>query len=212
MHKARFLLLLFSFLTLSANSQIYDPVTWNFGYERKGDNLYELVFTAAIEEGSHIYSMDIPEGGPIPTSFSFDTVPGFSLLGKVFEVKNPEEIFDEAFEMKIKSFSNNAEFRQKITGSSPSFTVSGAVNYMACNNVTCSPPKDVEFEIKISDSNVEQTVTASNTGSPVSSGKGLTGFFLLSMLAGFAGILTPCVFPMIPMTVAFFSQGSKKEQ
>ena len=210
MHKARFLLLLFSFLTLSANSQIYDPVTWNFGYERKGDNLYELVFTAAIEEGSHIYSMDIPEGGPIPTSFSFDTMPGFSLLGKVFEVKNPEEIFDEAFEMKIKSFSNNAEFRQKITGSSPSFTVSGAVNYMACNNVTCSPPKDVEFEIKISDSNVEQTVTASNTGSPVSSGKGLTGFFLLSVLAGFAGILTPCVFPMIPMTVAFFSRGSEK--
>src|SRR4030042_530068 len=127
MQKARFLLLLFSFLTLSANSQIYDPVTWNFGYERKGDNLYELVFTAAIEEGSHIYSMDIPEGGPIPTSFSFDSVPGFSLLGKVFEVKNPEELFDEAFEMKIKSFSNNAEFRQKITGSSPSFTVSGAV-------------------------------------------------------------------------------------
>jgi len=210
MHKARFLLLLFSFLTLSANSQIYDPVTWNFGYERKGDNLYELVFTAAIEEGSHIYSMDIPEGGPIPTSFSFDTMPGFSLLGKVFEVKNPEEIFDEAFEMKIKSFSNNAEFRQKITGSSPSFTVSGAVNYMACNNVTCSPPKDVEFEINISDSNVEQTVTASNTGSPVSSGKGLTGFFLLSVLAGFAGILTPCVFPMIPMTVAFFSRGSEK--
>ena len=210
MHKVRFLLLPFSFLTLSVQAQIFDPVTWDFGFEKKGNNLYELVFTAIIENGSHIYSMDIPEGGPIPTSFSFDTVPGFSLVEKTFEVTKPEEIFDEAFEMKIKSFSGKAEFRQKVTGNSPFFTVTGAVNYMACNNVTCSPPKDIEFEIQISDTPVEQTVSAKDTGSPVSSGKELTGFFLLSLLAGFAGILTPCVFPMIPMTVAFFSRGSEK--
>ncbi len=97
MHKARFLLLLFSFLAISAQSQIFDPVTWDFGYEKKGNNLYELIFTATIDEGSHIYSMDIPEGGPIPTSFRFDTVPGFLLAGKTFEVTKPEEIFDEAF-------------------------------------------------------------------------------------------------------------------
>jgi len=210
MQKVRFLLLPFSFLAISAQSQIFDPVTWDFGYEDKGNNLYELVFTATIDEGSHIYSMDIPEGGPIPTSFRFDTIPGFLLAGKTFEVTEPEEIFDEAFEMNIKSFSGKAEFRQKVTAASPYFTVTGAVNYMACNNVICSPPKDVEFEIKISDVPAEQTLSAKDTESPVSSGRGLTGFFLLSILAGFAGILTPCVFPMIPMTVAFFSRGSEK--
>jgi thiol:disulfide interchange protein len=210
MQKVRFLLLPLSFLAISAQAQIFDPVTWDFGYEDKGNNLYELVFTATIDKGSHIYSMDIPEGGPIPTSFRFDTIPGFSFVEKTFEVTEPEEIFDEAFEMNIKSFSGKAEFRQKITGSSPSFTITGAVNYMACNNVMCSPPKDVEFEIKISDVPAEQTFSAKDTAPPVSSGKGLAGFFLLSMLAGFAGILTPCVFPMIPMTVAFFSRGSEK--
>src|SRR4030042_5585549 len=115
MQKARFLLLPFSFLAISAQSQIFDPVTWDFGYEDKGNNLYELVFTATIDEGSHIYSMDIPEGGPIPTSFRFDTIPGFLLAGKTFEVTEPEEIFDEAFEMNIKSLSGKAELRQKGT-------------------------------------------------------------------------------------------------
>ena len=54
-------------LAINASAQIYDPVTWEFSYEKKGDNKYELVFTALIEEHSHIYSMEIPEGGPIPT-------------------------------------------------------------------------------------------------------------------------------------------------
>jgi thiol:disulfide interchange protein DsbD len=63
----------------SANAQIYDPVTWDFNYEKKSGNNYELVFTAAIEKGSHIYAMEIPEGGPIPTSFVFNTPAGFTL-------------------------------------------------------------------------------------------------------------------------------------
>jgi len=82
---------------------------------------------------------------------------------------------------------------------------------MACNNATCSPPKDVEFEIRISDNTDKQISAANNsirTSTEIPARKGLLGFFLISMLAGFAGILTPCVFPMIPMTVAFFSQGT----
>ena len=93
--------------------------------------------------------MDIPDGGPIPTSFTFDTLPSFRLVGKTFEVTKPVEVMDEAFGFKIKTFSDKAEFRQKIIAVDPSFTVKGAVNFMACNNATCSPPKDVEFEIKI---------------------------------------------------------------
>jgi hypothetical protein len=105
-----------------ASSQIYDPVSWTFGYEKKGDKQYELVFTATIDEHSHIYSMEIPEGGPIPTSFKFDTLPGFKLIGNAYEVTKPVELLDEAFGFKIKTFSTKAEFRQKITAVGSSFT------------------------------------------------------------------------------------------
>lgn len=200
-------------IAFTANSQIYDPVTWDFSYEKKSENSYELVFNAEIEKGSHIYALEIPEGGPIATSFTINSPTGFILDGKPYEVLKPEEVFDEAFGFKIKSFSDKAEFRQKITSQSSSFTVTGLVNYMSCNNTTCSPPKDVEFSIKIGEQVNEVTAVSNGSQNIVSEtskrGKGLLKFFLLSLLAGFAGILTPCVFPMIPMTVAFFSQGSE---
>jgi thiol:disulfide interchange protein len=198
----------------TASAQIYDPVTWNFSYEKKGDKQYELIFTAIIEKNSHIYSMDIPEGGPIPTSFRFDTLPAYKLSGNTYEVTKAAEILDDAFGFKIKTFSNTAEFRQKISAVAPSFTVKGAVNFMACNNVTCSPPRDVEFAIEIADKAENKVISSNNmTGagsSPMKSDRGLLKFFLISLFAGFAGVLTPCVFPMIPMTVAFFSHGSEE--
>jgi len=211
----RKLILIISFILFVSHisAQIYDPVTWDFSYEKKGDKQYDLIFTATIDKGSHIYSIDIPAGGPIPTSFSLDTLQGYRLLGKTFEVTKPVEVLDEAFGFKIKTFSNNAEFRQKISGDASTFTVKGVVNFMACNNATCSPPKDVDFTIKIADNAVNQIIKSGNTlGSdvaPVKSGRGLLKYFIISLLAGFAGVLTPCVFPMIPMTVAFFSQGSE---
>jgi len=204
---------IFLIFGFKVTAQIYDPVTWDFSYEKKSEKNYELIFTASIEKGSHIYSMDVPEGGPIPTTFVYKEPSGFVLDGTTYEATKPEEAFDEAFGFKIKSFSNKAEFRQKITSEGPSFIVLGVVNFMSCNNTTCSPPKDVEFSIKIGEQKQEEamitensqvlTTTTSNTSS------GLLRFFLLSLLAGFAGVLTPCVFPMIPMTVAFFSQGSE---
>ncbi len=206
---------LFTFLTLLASftsAQVYDPVKWDFGYEKTADKQYDLIFTASIEENWHIYSMDLPSGGPIPTSFSFDTIPAFKFAGKTYEVTKPAEVFDDAFGFKISTFSTKAEFRQKIVAVDPSFSVKGTVNFMACNNATCSPPKDVEFEINIKGENSRQTIASpakntDNTSGPVSDRR-LLRFFLISLLAGFAGVLTPCVFPMIPMTVAFFSQGT----
>ncbi|MBE3094480.1 MAG: thiol:disulfide interchange protein, partial [Actinobacteria bacterium] len=121
-----------------ASSQIYDPVSWDSRFEKKGEKQYELIFTASIDENSHIYSMDIPDGGPIPTSFRIDTVPGFKLIGDAYEVTKPVELLDEAFGFRIKTFSTKAEFRQKIASDESSFTVTGAVNFMACNNATCS--------------------------------------------------------------------------
>jgi len=211
MIKEKSVLLIFSLITFSVSAQIFDPVIWSFGYEKKGSNNYEIILKATIEEGSHIYSMEIPEGGPIPTTFRYDTSSSYSLSGPTYELIQPEEIFDEAFNMKIRSFSNKAEFRQEITGNMPFFTVKGVVNYMACNNVTCSPPKDVEFEVKISGVPDDEALLKTDNTKKQSSGRGLLGFFIVSMLAGFAGILTPCVFPMIPMTVAFFSRGDQNK-
>src|ERR1035437_4200296 len=133
----------FILLAICASAQIYDPVKWDFSYEKKADKQYELIFTAAIDKNSHIYSMDIPIGGPIPTSFRFESLPGYKLDGKTYEATKPVELNDEAFGFKIKTFSTRAEFRQKILVSGSSAKVTGTVNFMACNNATCSPPKDV---------------------------------------------------------------------
>ena len=90
----RKLLIFISFILFASHvsAQIYDPVTWDFSYEKKGDKQYELIFTATIEKNSHIYSMDIPSGGPIPTSFRFDSLPGYKLDGKTYEVTKPVEV------------------------------------------------------------------------------------------------------------------------
>ncbi len=213
MPKRKVILLFLGILAvMPLKAQIFDPVTWTFGYEKKGDKLYDLIITAEIEKGSHIYSLDIPEGGPIATSIRFDTISDFSLEGIPWEVTEPEEIFDEAFGFKIKSFNDRAEFRQKINTRSPSFRVTGEVTYMACNNMICSPPKDIPFEININDSGITQEITSAGEIDEPAGRKGLLGFLILSLVAGFAGILTPCVFPMIPMTVAFFSQGSENRR
>lgn len=185
-------------------SQIYDPVSWNFSYEKKGEKIYELIFTANIEKGSHIYSLNIPSNGPIPTSFRFDSTSAYVTEGNPFEVTAPEEIFDEAFGFKIRTFSEKAEFRQKIIAKSSSFTASGAVNFMACNKATCLPPKDVEFTITVKDTSVREQPVA-NTASD----GGLLKFFLGAFLLGLLGVLTPCVYPMIPMTIAFFTRGAE---
>ncbi len=95
----------------SASAQVYDPVKWDFGYVKTGEKQYELIFTASIEEHWHMYSMDIPDGGPIPTSFSIDSLSAFKPDGKAYEVTTAVEVLDEAFGFKIKTFSKTAEFQ-----------------------------------------------------------------------------------------------------
>ena len=133
--------------------------------------------------------MDVPDGGPIPTSITIETPNGFELTGEPYEVTEPVEKFDEAFGFKIKTFSNSAEFRQKISAINPSFTVNGVVTFMACNNATCSPPKDVEFSISIADGTGPVAAVSETSDIPESGSKsGLLKFFIISLLAGFAGV------------------------
>jgi len=90
----RILIIPLILVSLAVKGQFFDPVTWKFGYDKKGEGNYELIFTALIEEGSHIYSMDIPEGGPIPTSIVIESTDLFKTDGKAYEVTVPEELFD----------------------------------------------------------------------------------------------------------------------
>jgi len=228
MKKITFALILLCSVTASA--QVFDPVSWDFGYEKEGDNLYSVILTASIQEHSHIYSMTVPEGGPIPTTFHFAESPDYSSEGAVEQIGKAEEVFDEGFGMKITYFSNKVVYKQTVKSDKPSFTVTGYVNFMACDNKQCSPPKDVEFSVKIDGEKTASTAsqTAVAGGEKVTSAdkqasaagndsknngkeKGLLAFFFWSLLAGFVGVLTPCVFPMIPMTVAFFTQGAENK-
>jgi len=204
------LVLLLLFYSNALFSQILNPVSWEFAYNKTGEMQYELVFTAKIENRWHLYSQDIPDGGPIPTSFSINESDNFELVGNVEEISEAEEKYDPSFDMTLKLFSDKAVFVQKVKLiSDEPVTISGSIEYMSCDDQRCLPPKDEEFKFVLEQKDASQAKTTIDSFESQSSNRSsLLGFFFLSILAGFAGILTPCVFPMIPMTVAFFSRGN----
>ena len=131
------------FAAVSLKSQVLEPVTWSFRSEKTGENAFDLVMTAELEKNWHLYAMDIEEGGPIATSFTFEPGAGFTLSGKTTEVTKPEVKFDNSFSMNIGMHSGKAEFRQKVTISQSPVTVTGYVTFMSCDDKQCLPPRDV---------------------------------------------------------------------
>jgi len=224
--KPRFTLLLtFVFIVQFLQAQVVDPVTWKNSSRLLTDSTAELVFEAQIGMKWHLYSQYFDEGGPVRTTFYFDESDNFAILGKTSEEPEPHEVYDEAFEMNVKYFSNKAVFRQTIKLlTNKDFKVKGSIEYQVCQDEKCvyfNP----EFTIKVDGGNVEVAVaetaeakaidkqadTVKALDSPKDDEKSMIGFFFLSFVLGLAGILTPCVFPMIPMTVSFFmgGQGSR---
>ncbi|MFC2137531.1 cytochrome c biogenesis protein CcdA [Bacteroidota bacterium] len=231
------ILLVFSFIVKLSfvNAQILKPVTWEFEKKVTNENTYELVFKASIEDTWHLYAMDLPEGGPIPTSFHFDKSENYELIGNTIEKVKPETKFDQTFGMEMKLFSNEAVFIQKVKILNDQETkITGFVEFMSCDDSRCLPPKEAEFEftfietkdnesaleakveigeplISFNDENeyTKQNIIEGIEGESDSGKKSMLLFFLLSFVAGLAAILTPCVFPMIPMTITFFMNQSK---
>lgn len=210
---AIFIGILFAAQVLSA--QILNPTTWTFDSRQNGDEV-ELIFKATIEKGWHLYDTYLPEGGPIATTFVFNDTTFFQLAGEIIKEPAPEIHFDPTFQMNVGYFSNTAVLTQKIKllNSDP-VTISGHVLFMSCNDENCTPPEEVEFSFSFNQQNVAVSASAEesagtsegSTASP--GGQTLWIFILISALAGFAAMLTPCVFPMIPMTVSFFMRGSE---
>lgn len=207
-------LLLISFTLITGlKAQIYDPVKWNTSVEKVSDSTYNLVTKATIESGWHLYSQNVPNGGPIPTTFSYKTNEHFELLENTTE-PNGIEVDDPVFEMRIKYFEHEVSFKQLIKINNPDLTIiNGEVEFMVCDDKNCLPPTIQELEFKIKEgSAISETKTVTETTKEKdTSKKGLWSIFILSFLGGFAALLTPCVFPMIPMTVSFFTKQSKNK-
>ncbi len=202
------LLLIFLLVNYLLSAQIVSPVKWTFEQSKISDTEFELKMTATIDKGWHLYSTDLPEGGPIKTSFNFENLENVELDGEIIPSKKADEVFDPSFQMDLKWFSNEVTFTQKVKVKGAG-KISGFVEFMSCNDETCTPPEEVEFSF---DFNQEKLAPVSDDETePVSKGQGenLWLFILISALAGLAAILTPCVFPMIPMTVSFFMRGSE---
>lgn len=221
---------------VASQAQILEPVKWSTSVEKISDTEYNLVSIATIDKGWHLYSQNVPDDGPIPTTFTY-TEDGFQLLENTKEEEG-HTVDDPVFEMKIKFFENKAEFKQRIKVLNNELSiVKGEVEFMVCDDARCLPPSYVDLEFNLSNSEsvssnsgkeetvqnifeipkdkeeVKQENTISKTSSKPENEeqKGLFTIFIVAFLSGFLALLTPCVFPMIPMTVSFFIKQSKSK-
>ena len=218
MRKIVIFLTLFSVIS-TGYSQIHDPVKWSTSVEKVSDSEYDLVIQATIEGGWHLYSQNVPEDGPIPTTFSFETTKDFELVGATSEDEG-HTVNDPVFNMKIKYFENKAVFKQRIKVlSEDEFNIVGEVEFMVCDDANCLPPTFIDLNFSISGNrgvvNSKEVFKKEET-QPIkkkskSSQRSLLTLFFIAFLSGFAALLTPCVFPMIPMTVSFFTKQSKSK-
>ncbi|CAL2085185.1 Cytochrome c-type biogenesis protein DsbD, protein-disulfide reductase [Tenacibaculum sp. 190524A02b] len=191
-----------------AFSQIFNPVSWSTSVEKISETEYNLIATAKIDAGWHIYSQKVAKGGPIPTSFLFDKNDKYTLEGEVKEEKG-HTVNDPTFEMKVKSFSKKAKFEQRIKVTEGVTNIKGSVEFMVCRDTQCLPPKEVDLNFDLT--KAKKVSSLKKKGEDNKSQKGLLSIFLIAFFSGFAALLTPCVFPMIPMTVSFFTKQSKNK-
>lgn len=221
LNKRTFYFLLVIFTTAfssTVKAQILDPVSWSTSVEKISDTEYDLVMKATIDASWHLYSQHLEEGGPVATEFTFVESEDYTLVDSPSEEEGdsaPEPAFDN---MMVKYFENSATFKQRIKLVNQELSVvKGEVNYMVCNDSQCLPPtyKDIVFNIKAekapatTEAKKNEANTSKESKEKEGSEKGLFSIFFIAFLSGFAALLTPCVFPMIPMTVSFFTKQSK---
>ena len=250
-----FSLLLLLSVFASSFAQILEPIKWNFKSQNVSTDVVDLQFTATIDQGWHLYGTDLPEGGPIATTFDFNEVVGATLDGKIKADQKPTLKFDPQFDMELNWYDNRVTFTQRIKLSDSNYRIVGNVRFMGCNDATCLPPTPVEFSFA-SPGTAAATEEAEATSSPVSettnepkvsvspqfetlapssasnqllntlwtpvidqiqafdkSSSTSNASLIVILLTGFVGgllaLLTPCVWPMIPMTVSFFLKRTK---
>ena len=201
------LIVFFTALTFLSSAQIFDPVKWDFSQKKISENEIELSFKATIDKGWYVYSQDAGEG-PVSTEFTFESSDNFSLLEKVNE-QTPLEEFDPNFDAILRYYKSEALFTQIVqVNSSEDFVLNGDVYFMTCDSTQCLPPEALEFSFTIEGID-ESYISSASQSTKKTEGKSMWALFFIAFLSGFAALLTPCVFPMIPLTVSFFTKQSK---
>lgn len=254
-------LLLFA---VALQAQIQDPVKFKFELKTLAAGEAEVVFTAAIDKGWHVYSTDLGDGGPISATFNVEKISGAEMVGKLKPVGKEVSTFDKLFEMKVRYFENTAQFVQKLKLTGGDYQIEGYLEYGACNDENCLPPTQVPFNFsgKTGGAAKEATVATAEAKAEEQPGKqelvsdtasvavigGADGPTVINVMdkmdlwkpviselnslgettsqedmswiyifiTGFAGgllaLFTPCVWPIIPMTVSFFLKRSKDKK
>lgn len=196
---------------LPAAAQVENVVKWTNSVNDNGDGKYTLVLTADINDGWHIYDLQNYEGGPNPTTIRFVAGEGAELDGAMRQLSSPVKIYDDIFGMEIGYFEKKAVFEQDVRLSAQSATVKAEIEYMACNDQNCIPPTEEEITFSIGEGQASAPDTAgtvSEAPKDAAGGGSMWSLIIEAILWGFAALLTPCVFPMVPMTVSFFMKGS----
>ena len=260
--KKKFLLscLLIIMAWLPSFAQIQEPVKFKTELKTISDTEAQIVFTGNIDAGWHVYSTDLPSGGPISATFNVEKIQGAELMGKLTPQGKEIENFDKVFEMKLRYFENTATFVQKFKITDASYQIEGYLEYGACNDENCLPPTEVPFSFSGKGNAATATVATSETkaetvnqpaaensvaettaidsATTVSDNetsvqdywtpviKELNSYgettsqqdrswiyiFFAGFIGGLLALFTPCVWPIIPMTVSFFLKRSKDKK
>jgi len=194
---------------MQAYAKIDTPVHWKFASSKVGEDKYAVTFTANIDKGWHLYSQFLKSGGPVPTTFQFEKAPDVSLAGNVTEKPIAISGFDESFQMKILYHEHQVTFTQIVKTTVPDAHLIGSLNYMVCSGQKCLPPTDVNFDIPI----LKKAATLHGSGvvaakSTSSGDHSLVAIFIAGFLGGLAAFFLPCIYPMVPLTVSFFTKRS----
>lgn len=203
------LIIFFTALTFFSSAQIFEPVKWDFSQKQISENTIELTFKATIDDGWYVYSQEAGDG-PVSTEFTFiNNDENYAISNDWVKEGVPIEEFDPNFDAVLKYFKKEALFTLDINVmSTDDFVLKGDVYFMTCDSTQCLPPEALEFSFEI-DGIDESLISSSNDSANQNDKKSMWALFFIAFLSGFAALLTPCVFPMIPMTVSFFTKKSK---
>lgn len=219
-----------------AFGQMVNPITWD-AKESLNGNKVTITYTATIEKGWHLYGTEIPEGGPNATTFTYDNLVGVEPINGIKTESPSITKFEEMFGIELTWFENTAVFTQEFKITNPEWQINASISFMGCNDETCfmGDPTSFKFgtssnatQAEVSDTeseNVELEEAANDLYTPVidklsefgennkTSDSSLWTIFLLGLLGGLVALFTPCVWPIIPMTVSFFLKrsGDKKK-
>ena len=202
--------------TLLAVTAFAQGVTWKSTVEALEGDSYRIILEASIPSGYHMYDMGPYEGaGPNATIITFTPGEGATLDGAVEPLVAPHRYFDPTYNMEIGTYEGNVRFAQKVRLAAPQASVKAQIEWMICDDTSCMPPEDLELTIAIPEgaatseavAEVAPTPEAAPVAKDAAGSKSIWGLIIEAILWGFAALLTPCVFPMVPMTVSYFLKG-----